>query len=242
MKAFARRLLRASASLGVFAFWACMFMAARNYPSDYDWQYMTISSLVYTDRNPNGYLWAWSGIVLCGLGGLLWALQVASKRSPLVAEPRAGTWALGVGYLSMIACALLPEGLLPIPKAHELLALIAFIGICIGIVHTTFKEVQSSVRAEERPVNTRALAAVLAASALSPIVLAALAQSYVSHELPELPWVNVSWRARGIPVYLSFAFWEWFACGLFSIYMVVLSLTTIRRRNRPPESAKALLD
>jgi len=70
-------------------------------------------------------------------------------------------------------------------------------------------------------------AGLLAGIALSPIVLAALAQVYVSHALPALPWVSLAWRARGVPVYLSFAFWEWVTCAVFSVYMVVLPRTTL---------------
>lgn len=56
MPAFAPQAWRMTASLGVLAFWGGMLMAERSYPSEYDWRYMTISSLVYGDRNPNGYL------------------------------------------------------------------------------------------------------------------------------------------------------------------------------------------
>ncbi|HET9390794.1 MAG TPA: hypothetical protein VFO44_14190, partial [Steroidobacteraceae bacterium] len=66
MPALAPHAWRTTASLGVLAFWGGMFIAERSYPSEYDWRYMTISSLVYGDRNPDGYLWARAGIVLCG--------------------------------------------------------------------------------------------------------------------------------------------------------------------------------
>ena len=68
---------------------------------------------------------------------------------------------------------------------------------------------------------------IFAGAALAPIVLAALAQAYVSYELPELKWVNLAWRARGVPLYLSFAFWEWVTCAVFSVYMVVLARNTL---------------
>jgi hypothetical protein len=61
-------------------------------------------------------------------------------------------------------------------------------------------------------------------------VLAILAQAYVSHELPELPWVNIAWRALGVRLYLSFAFWEWVTCTVFSVYMVALSWTILSAR------------
>jgi hypothetical protein len=120
---------------------------------------------------------------------------------------------------------LLPERLLPIPKGHDSLALLAFVGICIGMVHSAFKAVERSVQSGNPAASPRLLAGMLAGIALSPLALAALAQTYVSHALPGLPWVSLAWRARGVPVYLSFAFWEWVTCAVFSVYMVLLALT-----------------
>jgi hypothetical protein len=233
MRAFAPQALHATACLGVLAFWGGMSMAGRSYPSEYDWRYMTISSLVYGDRDPHGYLWARGGIVLCGLAGLYWTTGVLRKgKQANVANRPIGIWALGLGYLCMMCCALLPERLLPIPRGHDFLALAAFVGICIGVVHSTFKAVERSARLGNRAGSSRLHAGILAGIALSPIVLAALAQAYVSHALPALPWVSLAWRARGVPVYLSFAFWEWVTSAVFSVYMVVLSRTTLVARSR----------
>jgi hypothetical protein len=57
------------APLGVLAFWAGLWIAARRYPTEYDWRYMSISNLLYPDRNPDGYQWAWGGLMLCALVG-----------------------------------------------------------------------------------------------------------------------------------------------------------------------------
>jgi hypothetical protein len=126
-----------------------------------------------------------------------------------------------------MCCALLPERLLRIPQGHEFLALAAFVGLCIGLVHSAFKAVERSARLGNLAGSPPLQAGILAGVAMSPIVLAALAQAYVSYALPALPWVSLAWRARGVPVYLSFAFWEWVTCAVFSVYMVVLSRTTV---------------
>jgi hypothetical protein len=140
-----------------------------------------------------------------------------------VAKRPIGMWVLGLGYLCMVCCAVLPERLVPIPKGQDFLALAAFFGICIGMVLSTFTAVERSARLSSPAGSPRLHAGILSVIALSPIVLAALAQAYVSHALPALPWVNLAWRARGVPVYLSFAFWEWVTCAVFSVYMVALS-------------------
>jgi len=231
MRASAPQFLRTTASLGVLAFWGAVWLAARRYPSEYDWRYMTISSLVYPDRNPDGYLWARAGVAACGVAGLFWTTLLAQRERQLHSAQRPfGVWVLGLGYLCMTCCALLPEWVAGIPKSHELLALAAFFGVCIGMVHTTFKAIERSAWSGAPAGSARLGAGILTVVPLSPIVLATLAQTYVSHALPELPWVSLTWRARGVPAYLSFAFWEWVTCAVFSLYMVVLSRMTLPAR------------
>jgi hypothetical protein len=222
-----RDIPRAAAPVGIVAFWGGLWMAARRYPSEYDWRYMTISSLVYPDRNPDGYWWAWGGIALCGLGGLCWVAGLVRKTgSSDTADRPVGVWVVGLGYLCMVCCALLPARLLRIPRSHDLLALSAFIGLCIGTVQLTYQAVERSLRLRARsfPGSPRIIAGVLAGGALLPLLLVSATQAYVSHVLPQLPWVGLEWRARGVPVYLSFAFWEWITCVVFSAYTTTLSL------------------
>ena len=235
MHAFRGAALRAAAPLGVLGFWGGLWMAGQRYPSEYDWRYMTISSLVYPERDPGGYLWAWGGIVLCGLGGLCWVTVLVRKRENTAVGP-VGIWALGLGYACMVCCALLPARLLHVPKGHDFLALSAFVGVCIGTVQLTFQAVERSLllRARSIPGSPRVFAGLLASAALLPMLLVSVAQAYVSHALPQLPWVGLEWRARGVPVYLSFAFWEWATCAVFSAYTMGLSRWTTSNVRRLP--------
>jgi hypothetical protein len=235
MKALARQGLCAAAAFGVFAFWGGLWMASHRYPSGYDWRYMTMSNLVYADRNPDGYLWAWGGVVLCALGGLCWtAALIGDWRHEGAARLPIGIWALVLGYLCMVCCALLRDRLLEVPRSHEILALAAFFGLCIGIVQLTFKVAVRSFRRRKGRVAgaPRLYAGLLAGVALSPVLTAGIAQAYVSHALPELPWVGPEWRARGVSVYLSFAFWEWITCAVFSAYTTSLCLASMTNFNR----------
>jgi hypothetical protein len=222
-----RRALGAMAVAGVAAFWIGICTAARYYPSEYDWRYITISSLVYPDRNPAGHMWASAGIFLCGLGGLCWATAVAARYGPDTAGQRlSGIWALALGFACMAATALLTERPLQVPDLHEILAVTAFLGICTGLVRQTLYALKRSSR--PRPAGSlggvRVFARVLAGAALAPVVLAGLAQAYVGYARPELPWVNLSWRTLGVPAYLSFAFWEWVTCGVLSGYVAALTV------------------
>jgi hypothetical protein len=63
-----------------------------------------------------------------------------------------------------------------------------------------------------------------------PILMAGFAQAYVFYVLPEFRWVSPLWLTRGVPMYLSFAFWEWVTCAVLSAYMVVLSLAAQQNR------------
>jgi len=226
MRAFVQQASYAAAPLGTLAFWLGMTLAARSYPSEYDWRYITISSLVYTERNPSGFLWARGGVFLCGVAGLYWTGELRRRwRRLCIAERPIGISALGLGYLCMTCCALLPERFL-VPRGHDFLALAAFVGICVGMAVLTFKVIEQSPHVRKLPGSPRLYAGMLAGFALSPIVLGAVAQAYVSHALPALPWVSLVWRERGVPVYLSFAFWEWVTCAVFSLYVAVLSRAT----------------
>jgi len=209
--------------LGLLAFWAGMVVAAAEYPGGYDWQYTTISSLVYAERNASGFLAARAGMVLCGLLGLYWTARFLPRGTARNAPPRAAVAALQFGYTCLFACAVLPEHLLRIPRAHDALALAAFLGLCCGTTLMTFAAVRRAAQPRPRPPASRLHAGILAGLALSPVLLAVLAQTYVSHVLPALPWVSPVWRARGVPAYLSFAFWEWITCAVVSLYLVILS-------------------
>jgi hypothetical protein len=229
LKSFLRRAPCAIASFGVLAFWGGMLMAARHYPSEYDWRYMPVSHLLSSGRDPAGYLWASAGVVLCSLCGLCWTAVLARHWNHETAGDRPrGTRALQFGYSCMICAAVLPDWLLPIQKGHEILAVLAFAGLCVGMVRLMFQTIERTfLRRVRRFIrHARLYAAILAGAAVLPVLLAGLAQAYVHYVLPELHWVNLSWRGRGVPAYLSFAFWEWVTCVVLSAYTAILSLAT----------------
>jgi len=215
--------------LGLVGFWTGLWMGSRRYPTEYDWRYMTISSLLYPDRDPRGFLWAWSGLIVCALGGLCWtAVLFQGNRAKIRRVRAAGIWPLALGYICMISSAVWPGRLLDLPRGHDLLALLAFVGICAGTVHLTYLAVERSLR--RRAFTSRMVrlcAGLTAGIVLLPLALEALTQADVSRTFPHLPWVGLEWRARGVPVYLSFAFWEWSTCVMLSAYTMSLSIATM---------------
>ena len=228
-KSFSRWASCAAAFLGVLAFWGGVLMAARRYPSEYDWRYMPVSNLLSPDRNPAGYLWTSTGIVLCSFCGLCWTVFWAQRwNHEGVGGRPSGIRALQFGNLCMICAVVLSQWLLRVQKGHEIISVLAFAGLCIGMIRLMFQTIERTLLRWMRRFigHARLYAAILAGAAAFPILLAGLAQAYVHYVLPELHWVSLSWRARGVPVYLSFAFWEWITCVVLSAYMLILSLAT----------------
>jgi hypothetical protein len=95
-------------------------------------------------------------------------------------------------------------------------------------VQLTFRATERSLRFRRRafPGAPRLYAGLLAGALLLPILLAGLAPAYVSYALPELRWVGLEWRSRGVPLFLSFTFWQWITCAVFSVYTAGLCLAT----------------
>lgn len=222
------RVAAATACLGVLIFWAGLSIAAHRYPTEYDWRYMTVSSLLHADQDPAGHLWATGGLVLCALCGFFWVSVAARGWHDIGAGDRAaGIRALQLGYFFMACAAGLPRSVLPVPKGHELLSILAFIGVWSGMICLISQTLQRALlrRTDSASRRVRWLAVVLTGGVVLPIALAGIAQAYVFFELPDLPWVNLSWRQRGVPVYISFAFWEWITCAVLSAYVVILALS-----------------
>jgi hypothetical protein len=224
------------APLGVLLLWTGLEMSARRFPSEFDWRYMTISVLVSPRDNPPGRAWAAAGIGLCGLAILSWTIALSAGRGARPESDRRpnGMSLLRWGAACMAGAALLPLRLPGIPKGHEFLTLMAFVGLSVGLLRLTLDLVGQSSGSNGHVGSRNSRAGIaLAALLVAPIVIAGLAQAYVFYVLPELHWVGLSWRARGVPVYLSFAFWEWATVAVLSVYLVVLGIAT---GNRPPRS------
>lgn len=240
MKAFVRTALRAMPLLGILAFWGGIGMAGWRYPAEFDWRYMTLSSLLSSSHNPAGHLWASLGIVLSGGCCGCWALWLARQGDRGRPAPPWGLWALGWGSLCVAWVGLLPRPVPGLRKGHELLTLVAVAAVCLGIVGLTAQLASRKVPhpgagGARRP---RLVATALASLAVLPILLAGGAQAYVFSVRPVLPWVGLAWRARGVPVYLSLAFWEWVTCAVLSGYLVILCLALGRRCGRQRDAER----
>jgi len=211
-----------AAPFGVLAFWCGMAAAAHAYPTGYDWRYRTISLLLYPDRNPHGYFWAWAGLEVCGLSGIVWSADLGRRLAGATAWPSVtGLRLLQASFVCM-CCAMMPDRLLPVPKGHEILAIAAFLAICLGAIRAAFLTLGNLAGHPTRRIGARLGAALVAGVPLVPLALAGMTQAYLALMRPDVPWVSPAWRALGIPIYWSFAVWEWVSCVLFSLCLLLL--------------------
>jgi hypothetical protein len=169
--------------LGVVAFWTCIVNAARRYPGDYDWRYLTLSQLIYPDRNPLGHVWASAALAACALCGLLWLHRVHPA-------PTAGRRVLTAGYGCMLGSSLLAERLVSWPHGHEFLAIAAFLLLSVGLPVVGLRQGSWG----------RGGRVLLIAGAYLPLIAVAGTQLYLSLARPDVPWVGLAWRDRGIPI------------------------------------------
>jgi hypothetical protein len=198
-------------------------VAALRFPGGFDWAYTVVSRLASNRHNPDGGVWLSGSLLVAVL--LLWPVAGHLGRvDPGPAPPRGGgrprvsTAALRLG---LIAGALLAvEGLLGLDltrlgrKGHETLAMLAFIGLYWGVLGLCLHRMR-----RQASFVWPALAVIL------PLLAVGLSQLALYFDQRELGWVNTSWRELGVPVWLSFAFWQWLAVGFLGLGLGFLVVT-----------------
>jgi hypothetical protein len=206
---------------------AGVVMAALPFPGGFDWMYTVISKLGSRSHNPGGGIWL-SASLLCAVA-LLWpvAALLDNGSAAGAARARLPIAALRTG---LIAAALLAvEGLLALDlsrvgrKAHEGLAIVAFLGLYGGVLGLHVQRMRHS-------------AAFLwpAVLVVLPLCAVGLSQLALYFDQRELGWVSTAWRELGVPFWLSFAFWQWLAVALLGVGLGCLVLF---RDGRPESSS-----
>ena len=213
-----------AASLLVFC--SGSVLAAHYYPSDFDWYYTVASALASQKHNPAGSSWFAGALSLSMF--LLWryvSKLKAGLSTPLPALARFAFAALYTGLASGAALGI--ERLLIrdlsawIYKAHEILGLLTFFGLFSGIL---FLLVNAILRNK--------IYIIPALLVISPLIAIGTTQFWLYLQQRDVGWVDTSWRAMGIPVWLSFAFWQWIATGLLWLSLGLLVFACIEK-NRP---------
>lgn len=206
---------------------AGLLLSANAYPNGFDWVFTVASALASQKHNPDGSVWFALGMSLSML--LLWLYVSALRRhlsTQLSSPQRLGWFALRVGIVSGFLLG--TERLLIydlskwLYKSHEFIALFTLAGFYIGVI-----SLLTHLARHQR----RYLLHVLLV--LSPIFAIGITQLILYLDQRDLGWVNTSWRAKGISVWLSFALWQWLAIAFLWLALGLLLLFT--RRNQHGE-------
>ena len=189
-------------------------LSATAFPGGFDWQYTVASALASQKHNPDGYYWFSVGL---GLTMVFLSPYVSALDRILCLRQVAkfAVYSIRIGLF----CGLLlgAERLLFydlsrwVYKAHEVIALFMFFGLYLGTVNILLLLMRYN----------KHYVFVLVAITL-PLIAIGVAMLVLYLGQRDLGWVNVNWRERGVPIWLSFAFWQWLA--IFSLWLGIGSL------------------
>jgi hypothetical protein len=202
-------------------------MAVTRFPGGFDWAYTVISRLGSARHNPAGAPWL-SGSLLVATA-LLWpvARHLARPSTPGGLRPCVSAMALRVGLMGGALLGL--EGLFQLDlsritrKGHEILALATFLGMYWGVLGLHVHRVRHAAAA---PWPALLVVLTLCAVGVSQLAL------YVDQR--DLGWVNTGWREMGVPLWLSFAFWQWLAVAFLGAGLGSLLVRRTAPRERTP--------
>ncbi|MDQ8181453.1 hypothetical protein [Pelagicoccus sp. SDUM812005] len=185
------------------------------YPGGFDWFYEVMSALASRKHNPEGGAWFAAGIALsmAALFPVAYRLYQDAKGGSRLETLAA--WLVGVG----VGCGVLVglERLFVyhlsdlVDKAHEALALVTFLSLFFGNLGLAFTRTR-------RAGATRWVSAVV----VGPLLAIGLSQLALYLDQRDLGWVDAGWREMGIPIWYSFAFWQWLASGALWVSLGLL--------------------
>ena len=201
-----------------------MLIAARHFPGGFDWPYTVASALASRKHNPEGSFWFSGGFFISMV--LLWPYVSSLKKRLCPSLSTAADFAIVALRLGLICGSLVAAERLFIHhlsdwvyKAHEILALLFFLGLYIG-VFTLLVQVMRHHKIYIIPI-------LLVAG---PLLAIGLTQLWLYFDQRDLGWVDTSWREMGIPIWLSFAFWQWLANACLSLCLGFLSFIRIEEK------------
>lgn len=202
-----------------------LILAARSYPGGFDWAYTVVSALASQKHNPTGSAWFAGGFALSM--ALLWPYVTSLKNNLCPSLSAAAKYAIATLRFGLICGVVLGVERLIIRdlsawvyQAHELIALLAFLGFYFGTLGLLV-QVMIRQRVYVLPVFFVA----------SPLLAIGITQLWLYLYQRDIGWVDVSWREMGIPLWLSFAFWQWLAIGFLGAGLALLSFVRIEKNH-----------
>ncbi|RME69958.1 MAG: hypothetical protein D6781_07400 [Verrucomicrobia bacterium] len=207
-------------------------VAAARFPGGFDWRYDVVSALASRKYNPEGG--PWFAVALALALACLW--PVTTRLAAHLREGGRHLWPaialrLGLigGILVGIERAVFFHLSSRIHQAHEIVAFVAFVFLFAGQIGAFLPDMRE--RGARRWV---------AVALLIPLVGAGTSELLLFLDQRDVGWADFDWRATGLPVWLSFAFWQWLAVGL--LWLGVFALASLppsshaRTRQRPHQA------
>ncbi len=194
----------------LFAMAIGLLLAAHSFPGGFDWHYTVASALMSQKHNPSGSFWFSASLSLTML--LLWPYVTSLQQYFLSNSPSSSKKThvlinvIRIGLISGFLLGL--ERLLIVDlsnwfyKAHEFIALSTFFGLYVGIIGLL-------IRSLLQPSRYQRIVFIVVIFLFA--VSLRLLWLYLTQR--EYGWVDASWREKGISVWLSFAFWQWWMIG-----------------------------
>ena len=215
-------------------FFGGVWLAAHRFLGEYNWCYMTISLLLSVHENPHGYWIIAVGISLSGLIQIpLPGFFYERLRGISLWGSRLGWVFMVLGLAAMILIGITPKHPSFFPKAHDVLAMIAFVALVLSVmVNTGLVVKQELSRATPKGSEMFWSWISLTALALIPMAGTGLSQLYLYLFARGLGQAPLVWRNRGVPFVFSLGFWEWFTCVFLIIYLMLLLGLTCRLKRK----------
>jgi hypothetical protein len=190
----------------------------------FDWRYCTLSSLSTAKTNPHGYAYSCLGLMIAFTMGLPLCGYIKVRFEPIA--PKAAWFssrALKIGFLGVVTVGferLLSQSIaLHTYKTHEYISIVTFFGLLLGIAGFWICLTRWLLQIRQWPVwGLSALSLI----SVGPIIGTGLSQAWLYFFPNHLGWVGPKWAEAGVPVYLSFAFWEWLTCVGIFIYLFLI--------------------
>jgi hypothetical protein len=219
--------------LSFITLFSTLFVAAQQFPEEYDWRRRVISHLISPRHNPEGYLLPSLGLAVAALLSLPVA-GYAEHRLHRVA-PNLSRWAglgLGIGILLMVTVPL-PFNVEWMPSSvhwvHEALARTAAVAIVVGMICCTLCGLNDRFRGEK--TLSRTMVATWTSLALLPFVCGILAGILKICRRAGMEWA-MELRLQLKPTMVwQLAFWEWVGVVAFILFMLVSAMLLPARIN-----------
>jgi hypothetical protein len=207
--------------LALAAFMGGVTLAAVAYPGGFDWQYTVVSRLASRKYNADGSLWFSIGLALSML--LLWPVMDRIRTRERGAWAATASVALRAGLVFAVLVGLERAIFLHasdlVAKSHEALALLAFLSLYAGLSAVYVQRITSGAASLWR-----------VSPVFGPLLLVGVVNLALYAAQRDVGWVKPDWRELGIPLWQSFAFWQWLTVAILWIAVAQLLATTRRSR------------